>query len=711
MSSREFESATFDPEQYIEQLAWRTQGGDSKEGPQDFDAKKMLRAFENTIEELKLLSMRMEERTGKLDANIRAETKSHAKRVAQLQENNKMAFLHFQELDDHINNVATKVVHLGDQLEGVNTPRARAEEAKKLIEYFSEFLDDYGPKAEVFNDPFQLQDAADIIQKLQLISQELPQEQFEKPKMRIQEKYNQIEDELITEFRSAFHEVATERMRELAGILAHFKGYHRCVDAFIEESQANTYIFHDVYEDLIPLCKKVNSLVHQVFSSPESVMGKFVLNLYEVKLQEHVKEKLSNKDEDREHYLKHLHELYARTGRLTAALSDYRLGSDAHLLTRLTKHIFEKYLQGYIQCEELHLREKMSENLKSYYSVLGHQKKLIQQTGGLQDLQNKLRTKAPLHIGSSGPQVDFKGQTFLSQEIALNLLNESKQAFNRCQLLSTQSTLSTHAIKIFDILTEYLCQEHIEYALEIGLQGIPSSEPKSFPQIYFFNVAGEANAIFHLLEKQFSDVLVPLISSSPAHSECVQKKKQIMEQMESKTEIGLERTLSTICGWIKYLLDKEQKKSDFRPESEEGPMELYSTACAKVIPFIEKQVENIKRCLDGKNVTAVLMEFGIRFHRVIFDHLQQYTYNSLGAMLVICDVNEYRRLVKSFKVPMVNSLFEKLHALCNLLVVVPENIKSVITGEQLGGLDKNTPMSFVQLRADFKAAKIAQQLR
>ena len=57
---------------------------------------------------------------------------------------------------------------------------------------------------------------------------------------------------------------------------------------------------------------------------------------------------------------------------------------------------------------------------------------------------------------------------------------------------------------------------------------------------------------------------------------------------------------------------------------------LLFQACAKVIPFIEKQVENIKRCLDGKNVTAVLMEFGIRFHRVIFDHLQQYTYNSLG---------------------------------------------------------------------------------
>ena len=53
-------------------------------------------------------------------------------------------------------------------------------------------------------------------------------------------------------------------------------------------------------------------------------------------------------------------------------------------------------------------------------------------------------------------------------------------------------------------------------------------------------------------------------------------------------------------------------------------------ACARVIPFVEKQVDSIKLCLDGKNVNAVLMDFGVRFHRVIFDHLQQFQYNSLG---------------------------------------------------------------------------------
>ena len=54
-----------------------------------------------------------------------------------------------------------------------------------------------------------------------------------------------------------------------------------------------------------------------------------------------------------------------------------------------------------------------------------------------------------------------------------------------------------------------------------------------------------------------------------------------------------------------------------------------------------------------------------------------------GAMLVICDVNEYRKCVKEFQIPLLTQLFNKLHALCNLLVVVPENLKQVSSGEDL----------------------------
>jgi len=52
-------------------------------------------------------------------------------------------------------------------------------------------------------------------------------------------------------------------------------------------------------------------------------------------------------------------------------------------------------------------------------------------------------------------------------------------------------------------------------------------------------------------------------------------------------------------------------------------------------------------------------------------------------MLVICDINEYRKCVKGFNIPLVSQLFNTLHALCNLLLVVPENLKQVCNGEEL----------------------------
>lgn len=63
-----------------------------------------------------------------------------------------VAFQHFQELDEHISYVATKVCHLGDQLEGVNTPRQRAVEAQRLMTYFNEFLDG-DLRSDVFSNP------------------------------------------------------------------------------------------------------------------------------------------------------------------------------------------------------------------------------------------------------------------------------------------------------------------------------------------------------------------------------------------------------------------------------------------------------------------------------------------------------------------------------------------------------------------------------
>lgn len=46
----------------------------------------------------------------------------------------------FHQLDEKINSVAGKIIHLGEQLENVNTPRTRTAEALKLLNYMGEFL-------------------------------------------------------------------------------------------------------------------------------------------------------------------------------------------------------------------------------------------------------------------------------------------------------------------------------------------------------------------------------------------------------------------------------------------------------------------------------------------------------------------------------------------------------------------------------------------
>ncbi|GLH07900.1 Uncharacterized protein GBIM_13285 [Gryllus bimaculatus] len=169
------------------------------------------------------------------------------------------------------------------------------------------------------------------------------------------------------------------------------------------------------------------------------------------------------------------------------------------------------------------------------------------------------------------------------------------------------------------------------------------------------------------------------------------------------------RSINAIVGWVKIYLQTEQKKTDYKPETDLDT--LASPACLAVVQFVSSMVERIRDSLDGKNAESVMMELGSRFHRVIYEHLQQFQYNSAGAMVAICDVNEYRKCVKELKVPLVNALFDTLHALCNLLLVKPENLKQVCTGDQLAGLDRSILLNFIQLRNDYKTQKLANCLK
>ena len=82
----------------------------------------------------------------------------------------------------------------------------------------------------------------------------------------------------------------------------------------------------------------------------------------------------------------------------------------------------------------------------------------------------------------------------------------------------------------------------------------------------------------------------------------------------------------------------EQKKSDFNPPNQSQYTTTSTIACNRVVRFVEYQVSKIRDSLDGKNIELVLYELGVRLHRIIYDHLQQFNYCEAGVMAVICDV-------------------------------------------------------------------------
>ncbi|RXM97916.1 Exocyst complex component 5 [Acipenser ruthenus] len=210
--------------------------------PWRIHAARLLDEFENHIEDLKLLDERIQRRVEKLEQQCHKEAKEFAHKVQDLQRSN-------------------QVCHLGDQLEGVNTPRQRAVEAQRLMTYFNEFLDGE-LRSDVFNNPDKassgkgaregscavvagwtagdsedIKEAADIIQKLHLIAQELPFDRFADVKAKIASKYHDLERQLIQEFTSAQRRGEIARMRQAAAVLLHFKGYAHCVDVYIKQCQ------------------------------------------------------------------------------------------------------------------------------------------------------------------------------------------------------------------------------------------------------------------------------------------------------------------------------------------------------------------------------------------------------------------------------------------------------------------------------------------
>ncbi|VDP14372.1 unnamed protein product [Soboliphyme baturini] len=526
---QDLESDAFDAEEYVERLAWRLT--EDTEGP--LDASYLHSALEEEIGNLQILSDQCQAKIEGLENNCREEEEEYYVSLERLLAEHESAEKKLKCLNERINAVAVRVVHLGDQLQSLSTPRARAHEALQLVQHFTDFLNDHAVVSDVFSDPDKLLEAGDIIYKLNMIAQELPAEKFGKVRKRISDKYDEVEMMLIDLFSRSHLAGNKAKIKEIATVLSQFKVWRCCLSICLNLhvqmksisglfSLYRQQAFHgsDIFADVLALCTSKCEFISEVFPTPQRIMAKLILNIFHGKLQEYISKRLKSKENDAEGRLNDLFELYSKTKTLVNELLKINLmASEKEFLWTLVRALFTKYLHSYIKyvfisqllifawilavysLETGYLNEQCAFILQKFYASTGHQKKSVP-TSGLQEFKRDLQARLmPENYGN---------ETLLSEEVAISILQETKNAFQRCQTvrihLSSPGEVTSNLQQLVDILIRYLCREHIEYAVDLAANSVQTETQCC----NFLRVVRQTAAIFHLFEKQFEDSILPL---------------------------------------------------------------------------------------------------------------------------------------------------------------------------------------------------------
>lgn len=695
----ELEQEPFDVTEFVERLAWRSTSGSGRGSKQPLQPDVLQVTFTQAIKDLELLAERSERRCERLEAEVKTEEAKHWRCVQGLLEDSTAAATAQQSLDGRLNKVAGRVVSLGDRLATAARPRHHAATARDLMTAFASYLDGGGGGQQPLGETLEeLAAEAAVVQQLFVVSQELPPGKWSSAVARIVAHHDAVERALVERFVAAQRGGDTATARRLCAVLHNTAP---CVDAFIEELMSTP--MRDVFSEAGARCERAERLAAAVFAQPHAVTAKCVISVYQGPLKEHVTAKLQGATG--EAYLSALHTLYGATVALSTRLAP--LGLDSTLLPQLTAAVFQPYLATYSATELAFLKDRFEGIIARFYESKGHKK---QNLGGGQGMKELRMHLADVLAGLGGGE-GAGGESLLAEEVALSLLHESKAALARCSVLSNKSDLVQNAVRIYNLLTQQLVSEYVDYAIEISTAALPQGEAKSPPHLTLLVVVQQTSSVLHLLHKLLHDTLLPLLLSSPEHGAVVQRKKALVQATQSRLSLGLERLVGAAAQYTRHLLHTHQRRTDFRPEQDNMSLAGVTPACRAALQWLTSIDGQITRCLDGPNLDSLRQELGVRLHRTVLDHIQRFEYNPAGALSVICDVNEYRKFVAAWRLPLLAALYDTLHTLCKLLQVSPQNLAEVCGGDELSGLDRSVLATFIQLRADYKSAKLGAHFR
>lgn len=732
----------------------------------------LLTLFKDSCRELVDLRKQVDGRLYNLKKEVSVQDSKHRKTLSELEKGVDGLFDSFARLDSRISSVGQTAAKIGDHLQSADAQRETASQTIDLIKYLMEFNSSPGDLMELsplFSDDSRVAEAASIAQKLRSFAEEDIGRQgiavssvvgnatasrgLEVAVANLQDYCNELENRLLARFDAASQRRELSTMAECAKILSQFNRGTSAMQHYVatrpmfidvEVMNADTRLvlgehnsqvspsnvargLSSLYKEITDTVRKEAATIMAVFPSPNDVMSILVQRVLEQRVTALldkilVKPSLVNLPSMEEGglllYLRMLAVAYEKTQELARDLRSVGCGDLD--VEGLTESLFSSHKDEYPEHEQASLGQLYQAKMEE---VRAESQQLSESTGT---------------IGRS------KGASVASshQQISVTVVTEfarwNEESISRCTLFSSQpATLAANVKTVFTCLLDQVSQ-YLAEGLDRARDGLTEAAALRERFVLGTNLsrrvaaaaasaaeaaaaAGESSFRSFMVAVQRSGSSVAIVQQyfansisrlllpvDGAHAAACEEMATAMSGAESAAYKGLQQCIETVMAEVERLLSAEQKTTDYRsPDDGIAPDHRPTNACTRVVAYLSRVLEAAFTALEGQNKQAFLTELGNRLYKGLLNHWQKFTFNPSGGLRLKRDITEYGEFVRSFNAPSIDEKFETLGIMANVFIVAPESLSTLFEGTPSIRKDAQR---FIQLREDYKSAKLASRL-
>ncbi|XP_059635018.1 exocyst complex component SEC10b-like isoform X2 [Cornus florida] len=732
----------------------------------------LLYLFKDSYTKLVDLRKQIDGKLYNLKKDVVVQDSKHRKTLAELEKGVDGLFDSFARLDSRITSVGQTAAKIGDHLQSADAQRETASQTMDLIKYLMEFNSSPGDLMELsplFSDDSRVADAASIAQKLRSFAEEdVGRQGISAPSVvgnatasrgldvalaNLQEYCNELENRLLARFDAASQRRELSIMAECAKILSQFNRGTSAMQHYVatrpmfidvEVMNADTRLvlgdqgtlpspsnvargLSSLYKEITDTVRKEAATIMAVFPSANDVMSILVQRVLEQRVTTLLdkllqKPSLVNPPPMEEGglllYLRVLAVAYDKTQELARDLR--AVGCGDLEVEGLTESLFLAHKDQYIEHEQASLRQL-------YKAKMGELR-----------AENQQSSESTGSIGRSRGASLASSHQQISVTVVTEFVRWNEEAITRCTLLSSQpATLAANVKAVFTCLLDQVGQ-YITEGLERARDSLTEAAALREKFVLGSNLtrrvaaaaASAAEAAAAAGESSFRSFMVAvqrcgssvaivqqyfansisrlLLPVDGAHAASCEEMATAMSSAEGAAHKGLQQCIETVIAEVERLLLAEQKVTDYRsPDDGIAPDHRPTNACTRVVAYLSRVLESAFTALEGLNKQAFLAELGNRLYKGLLNHWQKFTFNTSGGLRLKRDITEYGEFVRRFNAPSVDEKFELLGIMANVFIVAPESLSTLFEGTPSIRKDAQR---FIQLREDYKSAKLAAKL-